>query len=107
MDKQFLDYLGLSKFSKKLGRTYSSVEKYTISIPIPWDDKQKTVADEFFLSSDRYAYVVSPSENSRIDYNNCGVNPMDITIDGQIKFECDEPPRVPLTVDILRITTKD
>lgn len=107
MNKQFLDYIGLNKFSDKLAHVYSKGEQYTFEIPVGWEQNKQTVVDSFFLSDDKYVYLVSPDLKSKDDYNNCGLQPLDISKNGEITFTCQEKPRIAITVNVLRFTTRN
>lgn len=67
----------------------------TVVLPIAnWNEKAQTVQNEFFLADGSYWYFA---------YGGIGVNADDITVDGQITFQCEDVPDIDATINILRV----
>ena len=59
-----------------------------------WSNKAQTVQHESLLADGSYWYFA---------YGSIGVSASDITIDGQLTFQCEDVPDVDLTVNIVRL----
>lgn len=104
MDKEFLDHDGLQRVVKNCDLSYSSSTEKRLIIPASWNNKKITISDEFFSTSDRYVYFIGPSEDSKIDYGNCGIYMKQISETGKATFVCDAEPREVIEVDIFRVS---
>lgn len=70
----------------------------TVTLPAAnWSDGTQTVQHESLLADGSYWYFA---------YGGIGVNAADITLDGQVTFQCEDVPDTDLTVDIIRVNVK-
>lgn len=59
-----------------------------------WSGRAQTIQNESLLADGSYWYFA---------YGGIGVNAADITLDGQVTFQCEDVPDVDLTVNIVRL----
>jgi len=68
-----------------------------------WADGVIILSDSRLIASARYKYFLAADETCRDEYINCGVEPRDVTTDGEITFSSEETPTVDLTVSVMRL----
>lgn len=66
-----------------------------------WVNNQQTVEDERFLVGD-YCYFISAAPSDSNTYGWCGITAEDITVNGEIVFNCSVAPSEDITVYIRR-----
>lgn len=97
-----MTYDSLKLFVNQIDTRYTKLIVFDITTPSVWNGTTVELSDERFLSSNKYIYLVFPSEASRDEYIDCNVRPKDITIDGQMLLVADKAPTNQLTITILR-----
>lgn len=104
MGKQLLDIDGLIRYTDNIKAEFMSGIMFEISITADqWNDNLCVVFDEKFLSSNKYAYLVVPVEDSRKVYLESDVRALDVEIDGYMPFKCSDIPTETLRVNVLRL----
>ena len=80
----------------------SDFEAFTVTLSTSsWSTNVQTVSDAKFIASG-YAYMVSPSSSSFIEYGEAQIYADDVSTDGQMTFHCVDEPSSALTVNIVR-----
>lgn len=76
----------------------------TITLPANgWSGRAQTIQDARFLANNNYFYVVSPDPDSLSEASETGVKANNVTVNGQLTFNCEVTPESDLTIHILRL----
>ena len=67
-----------------------------------WVDNSQTVSDIGFVTSG-YAYLINPSDEDFISWNDCIVRGKDVEQAGKMNFICEEQPSSDIVVKIVRM----
>lgn len=87
----------ISELAALVAAGLEDVQHVGITVTLPaanWSDRAQTIQHESLLADGNYWYFA---------YGGIGVNAADITIDGQVTFQCEDVPDVDLAVNIVRI----
>lgn len=85
------------------GATAMGAELVEITLPASgWVDQAQTIRNDAFAAAG-YGYTVAASPASRMQYAACMVWANDVTVDGEITFQCGSTPEEDLTVRIMII----
>lgn len=83
-----------------------SAQHYGITVTLPaanWNDRTQTVLDESLLADSKYRYIVCGDASCFMACSEVGVKADNITVNGQITFNCEVAPDEDLTIHILRL----
>lgn len=87
----------ISKLAALVVAGLEDVQHVGIVVTLPaanWIDKTQTIQHESLMADGSYWYFA---------YGGIGVNAADITLDGQVTFQCEDVPDMDLTVNIVRM----
>lgn len=76
----------------------------TVTLPAEnWSGRAQTVQDESLLADSKYRYIVCGDASCFMACSEVGVKADNITVNGQITFNCEVTPDEDLTIHILRL----